>query len=349
MRFWGKTDAVPPCTGCPGRRRHNQQLPACGMGALRMNPLEQILSAFPSLRTAFDALSVIVPLAMLFAFAGMGFISATARILADTKARSSFEKCARQLAFLGMMLGWILLVGSRVWLHFTRDVYVPGSVSAYFLEMSWLLLSLGVMLSSVYYTLWRVLKNLPILHATIGMISAAQSCFAAVVILGTARLLAAFTQPDVSGTGLQNLLPGTWSSPLWTALACTVPLLFVIPAAAAALWLPFRRACDDFGRDYYNTMIPWCAAWARNAWAILWLVLMAFTFIRISQAWGGENFTAQDAILESTRLLLWLIPILLWTLVHHSRVPLRHRATLAVALLIAMSFMLPYYLSLTEF
>ena len=315
-----------------------------------MNALEQILSAWPWLRTAFDALSVIVPLAALFVFAGMGFISATARILADTRGRSAFEKCARQLAFLGMMVGWILLVGGRVWLHFTRGIYVPGSVSAYFLEMSWLLLSLGVMLSSVYYTLWRILKNLPILHATIGMISAAQSCFSAVAVLGTARLLAALALPDAtSGAGLQNLLPENLSSPLWTAAVCTVPLFIALPAAAGALWLPFRRKRDDFGRDYYNAMIPWCVAWARNAWAVLWLVILAFTVIRVSQALEGPGISSQEAILESTRLLLWLIPVLLWTLVRRSAVALRHRVTLAVALVLAMCFMLPYYLDLTGF
>ena len=314
-----------------------------------MNALEQLLSASPYLRTAFDALSVIVPLAALFAFAGTGFISATARILADTRGRSAFEKCARQLAFVGMMLGWILLVGGRVWLHFTRGVYVPGSVSAYFLEMSWLLLSLGVMLSSVYYTLWSILKNLPILHATIGMISAVQSSFAAVAVLGTVRLLAAIGRPDAATMGLQDLLPGALSSPLWTAAACTMPLLFAMPAAVGALWLPLRRSRDDFGRDYYNTMIPWCAAWARNAWAVLWLTLITFTVIRISQAGGAEGINAQEAILESIRLLLWLIPVLLWTLVRKSQVALRHRMTLTVALFIAKSFMLPYYLDLTGF
>lgn len=314
-----------------------------------MNALQQILSASSYLQTAWDALSVIVPLAVLLAFAGLGYISATARILADIKRRSAFEKCARQLAFLGMMLGWILLVASRVWLHFTSDVHIPGSVGAYFLEMSWLLLSLGVMLCSIYYTLWRVLKNLPILHATIGLISAVQSSLATLAALGTMRLLAALAQPEAAGAGLQNLLPADWASPLWTALFCTVPLIFALAAAAGALWLPFGRARNDFGRDYYNAMISWCATWARNAWAVLWLALVAFTIIRISQSWGGEAFTSQDAILESTRLLLWLIPALLWTLVKRSQVALRHRATLAAALLVAMSFMLPYYLDLTYF
>ena len=128
--------------------------------------------------------------------------------------------------------------------------------------MGWLLLSLGVMLNSVYYTLWRVLRELPILHATIGMISAAQSSFAVVAVLGTARLLAAFAHPGAAAPGLLNLLPGDWSSPLWTVMACTVPLLLAVPAAAGAFWLPLRRTRDDFGRDHYNAMIPWCATGA---------------------------------------------------------------------------------------
>ena len=96
-------------------------------------------------------------------------------------------------------------------------------------------------------------------------------------------------------------------------------------------------------------MIPWCAAWARNGWAVLWLAILAFMVIRVSQAFEGDGLSAQEAILESTRLLLWLIPVLLWTLVRKSAVALRHRATLAVALVLAMCFMLPYYLDLTGF
>lgn len=314
-----------------------------------MNAWEQIFSAFPYLRTVFDALCVIIPFSVLFAFVGLGFISAVCRILAVLKGRSAFEKCARQLAFLCMMLGWILLVISRVWLHFTSDVHISGSASAYFLEMSWLFLSLGVMLCSVYYTLWGALKNLPILHATIGMISAVQSSFAALVALGTARLLSAMAQQKMFGTGLQNLVPASWTSPFWTALICTVPLFIALAAAAGAVWLPFGRARNDFGRDYYNTMIPWCTAWARNAWAVLWLTLLAITIIRISNNMGNDDFTLQNAILESCRLLLWLIPALLWTFVKRSKLALRHRASLVIALLMAMSFMLPFYLDLTSF
>ena len=49
----------------------------------------------------------------------MGFMSATARILSITRRRSSYDKCARQLAVLGLILGWLLLIGGRIWLFFT--------------------------------------------------------------------------------------------------------------------------------------------------------------------------------------------------------------------------------------
>lgn len=314
-----------------------------------MNALEQFFLAYPQVRTAFDALSVILPLSALFAFTGLGFVSATARILSITRGRSSYEKGSRQLALLAVILGWTLLVGGRVWLHFTQEAHLPGTLNAFLVEMSWLLLSLGVLLSSVYFTLWRILRNLPILHVTLGMISAVQGCLATLAILATARMLASFAHPDAAGMGLQDLIPTSWDSPLWTVIAATGPLLLAMPAAFGAYWLLLRRTRDDFGRDHYNTMIPWCAVWARNAWAVLWLVLVVFTGVQIKSAWQGGGFTGQEAITESIRLLLWLVPVLLWTLVARSATPLRHKLALLAALVIAMSFTLPYFLELTRF
>ena len=95
-------------------------------------------------------------------------------------------------------------------------------------------------------------------------------------------------------------------------------------------------------------MIPWCAGWARNAWCLLWLLLLVSSGLRIWLHWQDGVFSAQDAVVESSRLLLWLIPVLLWTMVRRSAVALRHKLTLLAALLIAASFMLPYYLEATS-
>ena len=62
-----------------------------------MNAIHEFLLAYPLLRTSLDIISVVVPLSVLLAFAGMGFMSATARILSITRGRSSYDKCAASL------------------------------------------------------------------------------------------------------------------------------------------------------------------------------------------------------------------------------------------------------------
>ena len=42
-------------------------------------------------------------------------------------------------------------------------------------------------------------------------------------------------------------------------------------------------------------------------------------------------------------MLVWLVPLILWTIVARSAAPMRHKFTLLVALIMAVAFMLPYY------
>ena len=139
-----------------------------------MNAIHEILLANPLLRTGLDIISVTIPLAALLAFAGMGFISGTARVLSLTRRRSSYDKCARQLALLGLILGWLLLIGGRVWIFFTQAGCTPDSLPSFLVEMGWILLSLAVLISSLYYMLWKALGNMPVLHVTLGMLSGVQ-------------------------------------------------------------------------------------------------------------------------------------------------------------------------------
>ena len=54
----------------------------------------------------------------------------------------------------------------------------------------------------------------------------------------------------------------------------------------------------------------------------------------------------QDAIFQSLRVLLWLLPALLWTLVARSATPLRQKPALVIGLLLSMGFTLPYFMEL---
>ncbi|MDR2820150.1 MAG: hypothetical protein LBB60_06450 [Desulfovibrio sp.] len=309
-----------------------------------MNAIAAFLNATPWLRFAVDIASVVIPLSALLALAGTGLLSATAKILFIRRKRAAFDKCARQLATLGLALGWLLLIGGRVWLSLAGQP--ENSLQTFVTEICWILLCAGVLLISLYYALWKHLSGFPVVHAAIGILSGLQGCAALVAALAAARYLAALAEPDAGIPVPQNLFLPDWSAPFWNALCYTPLLVLAMPGAFGALWLAFRRKYEDFGRDYYNTMIPWCAAWARNAWGLLWLMLLVSSAAQIYRQPGG--FNAQDAVFQTTQLLLWLLPALIWTIVCRSATALRHKFALFAALFVAMAFMLPYYLEVTN-
>lgn len=312
-----------------------------------MNAWQQLLATYPLLQTIQEGLITIIPLACLVAYCGIYFLSATAKIIAVSRRRSAYDKCSRQIALLGLFLGWGLLVGSRIWLYFTRAKYIDGSIESFMLEMSWLLLSLGVLFSTIYYCCWRILKNMPVLHSTLGVISAVQNCIALVCVLFTIRLLAFAPAAVAEELALPTLFPNAWEAPVWSAACYTTPLIFALAGAFCSFWLVMRRKRDDFGRDYYNLMLPWCAAWARNAWLIVWLLLLISTILEIWPGNAAPGFDGSRAIVDGCCMLIWFVPLLLWNLVKKSPVPMRHSWAVFVALLFAIAFMLPYFVEIT--
>lgn len=312
-----------------------------------MEAWQQVLASVPYAQTIWDALVVIVPLFCLMAYSGLFFLVCAAKITAISRKRSAYEKCSRQMAILGLLLGWLILIGSRVWLYYTQPLRQPGSMENFLLEMSWMLFSMGVLLSSIFYSLRNVLKNMPILHTTIGMISAVQNCVALALILFSTRVGASIHTTTNEALALPELFPSSWDDPLWTCLCYSLPLILAAPGAMAACWLVLRRKKDDYGRDYYNTMVPWCANWARYAWLCLWLLLLVSTGMQIWQEMQKELFDAQEAMIDNARILFWLLPPLLWTCVKRSKPPMKQAWLLFVALVIAAVFMLPFYLELT--
>jgi len=311
-----------------------------------MESWQQILAAYPLLRIIWDAAAIMAPLAALFAYSGVFFLSSAATIVSVSSKRSAYSKCSVQMAQLGLILGWTLLVGSRIWLYYTQSAHESGTMVSFLLEMSWLLFSMGVLLGSIFYSLRNTLKNMPILHVALGMIAAVQNCVALVVVLFTLRIISAAINPEAAHLALPDLFPSNWDDPLWSAFCYALPLALAMPGAWAACWLVMRRNKDDYGRDYYNTMIPWCAAWARNAWLVLWLLLLVSTALQVWQEMQKSVFNAQGAMIDNARILIWLLPPVFWTIVKRSAIPIRQSWLLFAALIFAALFMIPYYLQL---
>lgn len=142
-----------------------------------MDALRHLGQSFPMARMGLDALSIALPLAALLAFRVWVFVCHRTA-LAVTRKRASYEKCARQLALLSLLLGWALLICGRVWLFFTQSSYTPDSISDFMVEMSWIMLGLAVLINSMYFALWKFLLKLPMLHVGMGVVSGIQGIIA---------------------------------------------------------------------------------------------------------------------------------------------------------------------------
>lgn len=301
----------------------------------------QLIQSYPFMATIWQAIYVTVSFSALFAYSGTLFISSTAKIIYISRSRVAYDKCARQLARLAMFLGWILLVGGRVWLYLNHPA--AGTIESFLLEMSWLLLSLGVLLSTVYYTMWGILKKMPVLHVTLGIISAAQNCVALLAILLVVRISRASTVPLTDNLQLPEHFPNVWNDPVWSAACFTLPLIFAMAAAFGSYWIALGRKYNDYGRDFYKAMLPWCAKWARNSWGLLWLLFICASAIQAWLQWQNGAMDTHTILIDGIRAILWLLPLVLWQMIIRSEVPMRHRWALGVALLFAVTFMLPYF------
>lgn len=305
---------------------------------------------YPLLGDFLSTLCLAAALSALIAYAGLNFISAVAKLICMIRSRTIYDKCARQIAMLTLLLGWILLIAGRLWLYFTqRNSLHEVPISDFVLEMSWLLLSIGVLLSSIYFIVWRTLKQMPVLHVTLGAISAIQNCIALLAVLTSLRMIAAYSTPGTNSSGLGGLLPDTWNAPAWSAAACMLPLVFSLGAAYAIIWLLVRRNRDDYGRDYYNVMIGWCSAWARNAWLVVYMIFLLSTGLHLLHRYQEKTFSPAVGINDGLLCLLWLCPAILWTIVRRSKIALRHKISLAIAFLISCAFTIPLYDGVSSF
>lgn len=310
--------------------------------------LQQIADFFRPDNAAFqlgaDLARVVLPFAALLILAGLPVLCIAGDVLATTRKRSFYDKGARQLTGLAMGLAWVLVAAEggmlymRLGMPATFVLPPPGDL------LYWISLVAYALCATLYAALWRPLRTLPALRRLWGALTAASGFWALYValIIMENDALAAQGLPRVQA--LPDMLLPTGVSGIWNALAYIFPLALSLAGGTGALWLIARRHRDDYGRDHYNTMVPWCARWARNAWIVIWLILLGFSarqLYTIRQTLG--QLPPQAGVEAATRLLLWILPALLWTPTLRSAVPLRHKLALVLALLLGMGFLVPVY------
>ena len=305
-----------------------------------MDTLKYFLSEYPLIQEYLKTLTILLPLLGMFAFAGMGFLGTAGRILAKKCRRTSYDKGSRQIVFFGLFLGWFLVIGVRLWLFYMQRKNDLENIPPLFTEIVWILLVASVLALSLYYAVWKQLSKHMVLHAVLGILSSVLGLATTLATLSIAKY-ATLVNSAVSITELAMLMPA-WTSCFWPISIAAIPLCLAMPAACGAIWLLLIRSHEDFGRDHYNTMLLWCANWASTAWIVVWLL---FCLAEGELLWPMARSNGLDmttALNHSFLILLWLTPVILWTIIRHSAFPLRHKLTFLSALLIVAAFLAPY-------
>lgn len=293
------------------------------------------------------------------ALAGLPVLCVVGEALAQARQRSSYDKCARQLAALAMTLAWPLTLGGLwpLWGRLSGGLpAVPGfsettdapALQAAASLLIWLTLACGALCLSLYRALWRAMRPYPAAHQALGLLAAALCYLALYGVMSMLSAGEAVARGESFPSTLAVLLfPGEQAS-LWDVLPFLPCLTLALAGSLGALWLLIRRHRDDYGRDHYAQMLPWCTLWAKWAWTALWLVLAYNVGLDIWSAHltGGASKHV-DIIRYAAYMALWSIPALLWTIVARSASPLRRKLTLVLALALAMFFVLEAYKLLT--
>lgn len=305
-----------------------------------MSALQTFFDTNPALAAILPPVAIALATTMLLAYSGLGFLVGTLELRGIQTRRAAYDKCAHQLATICLVLGWCLLIASRIWIFFNSDGYVPQSFLGSIIELSWGALGIAVITASMHFALWKIMSAHKILHSILAYLSGLNGILATVAILGALRLLTALDLPNAADLSLRDLFNFRgFPSPLLSASVLLIPLCIGMPAALAPAWLICRRNRDDFGRDYYNTMVPWCAHWAFFSWVIVTLLLGLSSAADIWQTVttaGMAGLSMEDAILCVARVLPALLATLLWALVWKTATPMRYKAGIALALLLSI-------------
>ncbi len=308
-----------------------------------MNTLQALFSAHPALTA--------IPLLLLFAFTGLGFMTGTLQVLSVRTKRSSYDKAARQLCSLALILGWVLLICSRVWLFFASEGYVPKSFLATVVELSWGMFGFAVIAVSVHFAVWRHLGGHRILHSLLAFFAGINGSVAVYAILGALRLVTAMDLPNASELTVLDLFNfSVFPSPLISACALTLPLILGVPPAAALIWLMLRRGKDDYGRDYYNTFLSWCARWGLRAWVVVTLLTAVDVWFE-AQAFlaTGAPFGPEEGVTMGAHMLTPVALCLIFGGISRSELPLRQKPWMIASVFLCLPPVYFLYMNATAY
>jgi len=303
--------------------------------------MEQQITHYGTLLLAtLPMLGTLCILALLLCLVGLPLLAVAGQSLAYSRGRSAYDKCARQLSALGGWLGFLAIIAGGVLLgmHYRS---LPGldmkhlAAREHFLPLlmagGWLCVVLSAFLNWLYVRLWQSLRTTPRLHQLLGFLAALAA--AAAVYAAFVYLHMRAAAPVASAPADPRILFMPDAEHFWAAVSYAPFAALALAGGYGALWLLLRRVVDDYGRDHYNLVMPWCAGWSRNGWLLLWLLAAGrkgWSVFQLHEAAGGKLDWVQF-VPDAVGLFVLLLPGLWWLGVSHSAAPLRAKFALSIA------------------
>lgn len=289
----------------------------------------------------------------LLATAGSPFISLLGEHLSTARKKSFYDKYARQMTLMGVILGitsLLLSTGAGVLVYMLPGIF-PWARFPQMLPQNLLILAtvwaglllLGLALMAVYLGTWKRLRGSKGVHKALGALAMLLSLDCMVGILGLKRFAIIHMENLPDYMTLDELLRAIYLAPaassFWPAILQTLAVSVEIGAGFGLVFLLMRRTRDDFGRDYYNFVLRFGAGLA----AVACIAQMAV------QGWEAYAlrtvlFPPVPGTLAQTGLILWggglaasLLAAACWMVVSRSAMPLRQKPLMVVAALLAVA------------
>ena len=313
-----------------------------------MNRIEMLLDN-PALQVLLPLVTLVVPMALLFAYSGMGLMVGVLQVKGVRSGRSMYDRAARQLATCSLVLGWLLLIGTRVWIFFKSEGYVPQSFLGTVIELSWGIYGLAVITSTIHFAVWKPLSAHKLLHAALAFFSSVNALFSLFGLMGALRLISAVSLPNADQLTLHDLFNyAIIPSPLVSATILILPLGIAMSAPTAIVWLVIRRSRDDFGRDYYAVMTRFCARWGAVCWTFMTLLFLGQAALEILPLLHGADLAMDGAtqilafVKPALEVLFPLLVAVIFFCAGRAEIPMRLKPWLVLAFL--LSFAGPWFL-----
>lgn len=294
------------------------------------------LPALPPLEVIAFSLGISLGLLVFLAACGGPFLAVSSEWLSATKGRSFYKKAARQLSLMSLTLGsliFALFISALIVLTRQQpELMAPPYVYPLFAVVG--MAALGELFLIFYVVSWNPQKKAGVLHAWLGL--KAGGCAAAALFLGTGFLRRIMHTPPegMDGAPLFDQLISFFSIPLdslfWPLLVESIALGCAAAGALGAVWLIMVRNRQDYGRDYYNFALPYCARWA-TAGTVIAIPPAIFAYFQAMRVMLPELSHDPSLPLLIAACALPLLASGLWIALSKSSTPLRHKISIFVA------------------